>query len=100
MISEHSAVIGILAIASIVYLTRVSGYLVGQRLRHISGLQPVLETLPGCAMMAILVPAVRQGNLVDLVSLVVVVGLMWKTDNVVLATVAGMLILVFGNQYN
>jgi uncharacterized membrane protein len=99
MISEHSAVIGILAIASIVYLTRVSGYLVGQRLRHISGLQPVLETLPGCAMMAILVPAVRQGNLVDLVSLVVVVGLMWKTDNVVLATVAGMLILVLGNQY-
>ena len=99
MMNQHSAVIGILVVASIVYLTRVSGYLVGQRLRHISGLQPVLETLPGCAMMAILVPVVRQGNVVDFASLVVVLALMWKTDNVVIATVAGMLILVLGNQY-
>ncbi len=99
MIGQHSAVIGILVVAGIVYLTRVSGYLVGQRLRHITGLQSVLETLPGCAMMAILVPVVRQGNLVDFASLVIVLALMWKTDNVVIATVAGMLILVLGNQY-
>jgi uncharacterized membrane protein len=99
MTDQHSAIIGILVVASIVYLTRVGGYLVGQRLRHITGLQSVLETLPGCAMMAILVPVVRQGNVVDFASLVVVLALMWTTDNVVIATVAGMLILVLGNQY-
>jgi uncharacterized membrane protein len=99
MTSHYDAVVGILVVAGIVYLTRVSGYLVGQRLRHIGGLQSVLETLPGCAMMAILVPVVRQGTLVDFTSLVVVLALMWKTDNVVIATVAGMLILVLGSQY-
>lgn len=97
--SQYDTVFGILVVAGIVYLTRVGGYLVGQHLRHVSGLQSVLETLPGCAMMAILVPAVRQGNLVDLASLIVVIGLMWKTDNVVAATVAGMGVLVMGHQW-
>ena len=35
--------------AGIVYLTRMGGYFVGLQLRHIKGIQPVLEALPGCA---------------------------------------------------
>ena len=84
--------------AGIVYLTRVSGYFIGLQFRHIGGLKPILEALPGCAMMAILVPAVRQGDIIDFISLVVVLGMMWKTNNVVISSVLGMAILLFGDK--
>ena len=80
--------------SGIVYLTRMGGYFLGLQVRHIGRLRPVLEALPGCALMAILVPAVRQGSLLEFCVLIVVLGLMWFTDNVVLATVAGMGLLM------
>lgn len=86
--------IAIAMIASIVYLSRVGGYLFGLQIRHISGLKPVLEALPGCAFMAILVPVVRQGSLIEICALLCVIGLMWKTNSVVLATTVGMAVLV------
>lgn len=88
----------IIMIAVIVYLTRVSGYFVGLQFRHIPSLKPLLEALPGCAMMAILVPAVRQGDLREFTALVVVALIMWKTDNVVISSLVGILILLFGNH--
>ncbi len=68
----------------------------GLQVRHIGRLRPVLEILPGCAFMAILAPAVRQGSLVDAIALAAVVGVMWKTDNVALASVIGLSVLMFG----
>ena len=90
--SEILIAIGMMA--SIVYLSRVGGYLFGLQIRHISGLRPVLEALPGCAFMAILVPVVRQGSLVEICAMLCVIGLMWKTNSVVLATTVGMAVLV------
>ncbi len=88
----------IIMMAGIVYLTRVSGYFIGLQFRHIGELRPILEALPGCAMMAILIPAVRQGDIVDFTSLAVVLGMMWKTNNVVVSSVLGMAILLFGDN--
>lgn len=86
--------IGMMAL--IVYLTRVTGYFVGLQLRHIRGIQPVLEALPGCAFMAILVPATRQGNLVEVIAMACVILIMWRLNNVVIATSVGMAVLLFG----
>lgn len=88
--------LAIALVALLVYLTRISGYLLGLRIRHIGALRPVLEALPGCAIIAILVPALRQGSLLDLVAMVSVVGIMWFTKSVVLATVVGLGLLVVG----
>ena len=88
-------ILTICAVAIIVYSTRVGGYLLGLKIRHIRGIQPILETLPGCAFMAILVPAARQGNVTEIIALFTVVMLMWITDNVALATIIGVLILLF-----
>ena len=46
--------------------------------------------------MAILVPAVRQGNPIEIIALLCVIGLMWKTNSVVLATTTGMAVLILG----
>lgn len=97
-ITTSSVLIAIGLIAVLVYLTRISGYLLGLRIRHIGTLRPVLEALPGCAIIAILVPALRNGSLMDLLAMISVVGLMWVNNSVVLATVVGLGLLLVGHQ--
>jgi uncharacterized membrane protein len=98
LIDSKEVLIAIAMIAVIVYLSRVGGYLLGLQVRHIGGLRPVLEALPGCAFMAILVPAVKQGNSIEIIALLCVIGLMWKTNSVVLATMTGMAVLVLSES--
>ena len=95
--SATLAAIGVMAL--VVYLTRVSGYFVGLQLRHIRGIQPILESLPGCAFMAILVPAIRQGSLSEIIAMACVVLIMWRSNNVVLATGTGVTVLLLGGPY-
>ena len=99
MVDQQSTLIAIALIASVVYLTRLSGYFIGLQLRHIAGIKPVLEALPGCAFMAILAPAVRRGSVSEILAMACVVLIMWKTNNVVLATGTGMAILLFGGPW-
>ncbi len=98
MLEQYPVLLAIGMMAIIVYATRLGGYLVGLQFRHIGWLRPILEALPGCAFMAILVPAVRQGNIAEITAMICVVGLMWKTDNVVIATVVGMIVLMLGES--
>lgn len=98
MVDQSMAIMTIIVMALVVYLTRAGGYLLGLQVRHIGALRPVLEILPGCAFMAILAPAVRQGSLLDLVALVCVTGIMWTTDNVAVASALGLVVLLFGEE--
>jgi uncharacterized membrane protein len=59
----------------------------------------VLEALPGCAFMAILVPAVRRGSVSEMLAMSCVVFIMWRSNNVVAATGTGMAILLFGSPF-
>lgn len=95
MVDTVSSLWAIAMMAGIVYLTRLTGYFVGLQLRHIRGIQPVLEALPGCAFMAILAPAVRQGSSSEIVAMICVILIMWRSNNVVLATSVGMAVLLF-----
>jgi len=99
VVDTPSTLIAIAMMAGIVYLTRMSGYFVGLQLRHIKGVQPVLEALPGCAFMAILAPAVRQGSPSEIIAMVCVVLIMWRSNSVVLATGTGMAVLLLGGPY-
>lgn len=99
MAEQYPVLVTIAMMAAIVYATRLGGYLVGLQIRHIGWLRPVLEALPGCAFMAILVPAVRQGSVSEIIAMACVVGLMWLNDNVVVATVAGMVVLIVGEAW-
>ncbi len=99
MIEQTSTLAAITMMAAIVYSTRVSGYFIGLLLRHVRGIRPVLETLPGCAFMAILVPAIRQGSAHEIAAMLCLVLIMWRTNNVILATTVGMTVLLVGNAY-
>ncbi len=99
MVDTPSTLTAIAMMALIVSLTRLSGYSVGLRPRHIKGIQPVLEALPGCAFMAILAPAVRQGSTSEIVAMICVILIMWRSNHVVLATGTGMAVLLLGGPY-
>ncbi len=99
MVDQQSTLIAIALMASVVYLSRLSGYFIGLQLRHIAGIKPVLEALPGCAFMAILAPAVRRGNAVEVLAMSCVVLIMWRTNNVVFATGTGMAVLLLAGTY-
>jgi len=99
MVETNTTLIAIAMMASILYLTRITGYFIGLQLRHIRGIQPVLEALPGCAFMAILAPAVRQGSISEIIAMTCVVLIMWRSNNVVLATGTGMAVLLLGGPY-
>ncbi len=99
MVDSQSTLMAIGMMAAIIYLTRMTGYFVGLQLRHIRGIQPVLEALPGCAFMAILVPALRQGSVSEICAMACVILIMWRSNNVVLATGTGVAVLLFGGPY-
>jgi uncharacterized membrane protein len=99
MVEANATFVAIAMMASIVYLTRVTGYFIGLQLRHIRGIQAVLEALPGCAFMAILAPAVRQGSSSEILAMACVVFIMWRSNNVVIATGVGMAVLLFGGSF-
>jgi uncharacterized membrane protein len=99
MVEANATFVAIAMMASIVYLTRVTGYFIGLQLRHIRGIQAVLEALPGCAFMAILAPAVRQGSVSEILAMACVVLIMWRSNNVVIATGVGMAVLLFGGPF-
>lgn len=84
--------------ALVVYLSRAGGYLAGLQFRHIGQLRPVLEALPGCALMAILAPAAWNGSPLEIIALFSVVLLMWLTDSVIAASVIGLGILLAGDS--
>ena len=99
MVDQQSTLIAIGLIATVVYISRFGGYFIGLQLRHIAGIKPVLEALPGCAFMAILAPAIRQGNVSEILALACVVLIMWRSNNVVVATGVGMAVLLFSGPY-
>lgn len=99
MVDQTSTLIAIAMMAGIVYLTRMGGYFIGLQLRHLPGIKPILEALPGCAFMAILVPAIRQGSSSEILAMACLLILMWRSNNVVLSTVVGMSVLFVGNHY-
>ena len=55
--------------------------------------------LPGCAIMVILVPAAKQGAVIDFVALGLVIGIMWFTRSVALASVVGLGVLFFTPEW-
>ena len=97
MPDSDETLIAIALMALVVYLSRVGGYIVGLQFRHIGSLKPVLDALPGCALMAILAPAAWQGSMLEIAALLSVIVLMWSTDSVIVASIAGLGILLGGD---
>ena len=98
---EYSdAILAVLAMAFVTYATRIGGVLIAAFLGDNRRLRGVLEVLPGCAIVALLAPAMTKGTPAELVALGITLLVMWFTNRVLLATVIGLTILLLGGHFS
>lgn len=71
LITQH-ALLTILGMGLVTYLTRISGYLL-LRNKNYPRLTRVLEILPGCVMISLIAPIFVTGKLSDLIAVILTI---------------------------
>lgn len=89
-----AALLGIAVMALATYLTRITGYLIGNRIAPESTVGRVLDTLPGAALAGVLAISLASASLVDLVAVVAAVLVYLWRGQTLLAIGTGLLIAV------
>ncbi|NUE66260.1 AzlD family protein [Snodgrassella sp. ESL0253] len=72
------AVLTILAMALVTYVTRVSGYLLLRKRALGPRLIRVLESIPGCVLIAVIAPAFATTHPANLLSVIITILLAWR----------------------
>ncbi|PIT58011.1 AzlD family protein [Snodgrassella alvi] len=75
---DLSAFLTILAMAIVTYLTRISGYLLLRKRALNPRLTRVLESIPGCVLIAVIAPAFATSHPANLLSIIITILLAWR----------------------
>ncbi|NKB78001.1 MAG: hypothetical protein GKR96_13440 [Gammaproteobacteria bacterium] len=92
--NQDTVLLMILLMSCVVLVTRIGGYALGLGFQKTEKLRGILEVLPGCAMMALIVPGAINGALFEIIALCLTSLTMWKTGSVAAATLLGLGILL------
>lgn len=68
---ELYTVLTILTMATVTYLTRVTGYLLLRNRELNPRLTKVLEAIPGCVLIAVIAPAFATSSIANLLALII-----------------------------
>lgn len=93
-----SGYLAILMMATIVFATRLTGYLLGARVPEEGRLRRLLEALPGCAIAAVCAPALLTAGPVQFAGLGVAWGTLWLSGNSTVALLSGLGVLLAGGH--
>lgn len=83
----------ILGMAIITYLTRSGGLWLMGRVEPTPRVRAWMRQIPGAILVALVTPAVLTGNLADAVAGLATVLVAWRTRNVLLAMVVGIVVV-------
>ncbi len=83
----------ILGMALITYVTRSSGLWLMGRVKPTPRVAVWMRQIPGAILVALVTPAVLTGNLADAVAGLATVLVAWRTRNVLLAMVVGIVVV-------
>jgi uncharacterized membrane protein len=87
----------ILSMAAILYLTRIVGLVIVDRLPDSPRLARVLDVLPGITMVAIVLPAVAASGTIGIIASLLVWAVVARTGSLALSMVLGVVVVaVFG----
>jgi uncharacterized membrane protein len=79
----------VLAMTAVLFLTRIAGLLIADRLPDSRRLRQTLDVLPGITMVSIVLPAVASSGPIGIVASLLVWGIVTKTGSLGIAIVAG-----------
>lgn len=87
----------VLAMTAVLFLTRIAGLVIADRLPDSPRLRRVLDVLPGLTMVSIVLPAVVGSGVVGIVASLLVWLIIARTGSLGIAIVAGVgLVAMFG----
>ena len=96
---NHTAVMLAIAGAALVtYSLRFGGLLLSERLPRSGRFKHFMETLPGTILVALVAPGILAAGLWGCFAALVTALLAWKTKNVFIAMLAGMVIVAVSRQ--
>lgn len=93
-ISPKTFWLNVVIMASSAYLMRILGYWLACRIRFNPIARSTLEYLPGCILMAITGPMLAHSPIIEIIAAGVVVIIMWRFSNLLLAMLAGMALVI------
>lgn len=99
MPDQQMTLIGIAIITVVTYLTRISGYLIGTRIPEGSRLYRVIQTLPGCALSAVVAPALVHGNPLEITAICSAALFFYGTGRILSALLVGLSISIVGMHW-
>jgi uncharacterized membrane protein len=86
---DRQLLITMLGMVIILYVTRISGYVLVGKMPASPALERVLNQLPGVTLVALVAPAVAQEGVAGLLAAVVVWLVVSRTNNIVLSMMTG-----------
>lgn len=89
----------ILTVALTVLATRSAGLLTASLFRPGPTAQRIINSLPGCAMAAIVAPAVLRGSLTDIAAVVISFALYLWTGRTILSLLVGISLCLIGAHW-
>jgi uncharacterized membrane protein len=85
----------VLAMMAVLFLTRVAGLLIADRLPDSPRLRRILDALPGITMVSIVLPAVVSSGMVGILASLLVWGIIMKTGSLGIAIITGVGLVAF-----
>lgn len=95
---DLSALLTILSMAVVTYITRISGYLLLRNRELSPRLTKVLESIPGCVLIAVIAPAFATTNPANLLAVIITILLAWRFS-LLLTVVFSIAITAFLRHY-
>ena len=91
----ENAIITIIAVSAITYAFRLGGLLMADRLPRTGPLKSFLDALPGTILVSLVVPSAANAGWQGLVGVAACLGTYFKTKNLLLTMIIGVLTVYF-----
>lgn len=92
--TDPMGIVTVLAMAAVVYGTRISGLLLAPLINRFTGVRDLLEILPGCALIAVLAPAVARGTPGEILAVLVTALVYWVTGKTLVSLALGLALVL------
>jgi uncharacterized membrane protein len=96
--SDLQVVIAILGMAIVTYFTRVAGFFLIKRIKVTRRVKGFLQALPGTILISIVAPIVFTSGKPELIASAATAVVAWRTGNLAISMVVGVLSVFFLRQ--
>jgi len=97
--SDLTIAMAIAGAALATYSLRLGGLLLAERLPKNGGFKRFMETLPGTILLALVAPGIFSAGMLGAVAALATALCAWKTKNLLLAMIVGMVIVAAGRLF-